>query len=181
MDATKESSLGSKYGIKGYPTIKYFKDGEIAFNANVRDAEKIVEFMKDPKEPPPPPAPEKPWSEDSSDVVHLTDETFKPFLKKKKHVLVMFYAPCKDFQGINLELYLNHFSSSGCGHCKKAKPEYNNAAEKFKDDPKVEFAAVDCTQQQGICSAYDVKGYPSLKYFSYLNKEKFDYTGGRTV
>ena len=96
VDATKEGSLGSKYGIKGYPTLKYFKDGELAFNANVRDAEKIIEFMKDPKEPPPPPAPEKPWSEESSDVAHLTDETFKPFLKKKKHVLVMFYAPCKD-------------------------------------------------------------------------------------
>ena len=32
-------------------------------------------------------------SEEPSDVVHLNDETFKPFLKKKKHVLVMFYAP----------------------------------------------------------------------------------------
>lgn len=74
-----------------------------------------------------------------------------------------------------------NFILPGCGHCKKAKPEYTNAAEKFKDDPKVEFAAVDCTVHQGICSAYDVKGYPSIKYFSYLNKEKFDYTGGRTV
>jgi len=64
----------------------------------VRDAEKIIDFMKDPKEPPPPPAPEKPWSEETSEVVHLTDETFKPFLKKKKHVLVMFYAPCKSFK-----------------------------------------------------------------------------------
>lgn len=47
-------------------------------------------------EPPPPPAPEAPWEDEPSDVVHLNDETFKPFLKKKKHVLVMFYAPCKD-------------------------------------------------------------------------------------
>ena len=28
-------------------------------------------------------------------------------------------------------------SISGCGHCKKAKPEYTGAAEKFKDDNKV--------------------------------------------
>lgn len=48
-----------------------------------------------PKEPPPPPPPEKDWSEVPSEVNHLTDETFKGFLKKKKHVLVMFYAPCK--------------------------------------------------------------------------------------
>jgi hypothetical protein len=32
-------------------------------------------------------------SDEVSDVVHLSDETFKLFLKKKKHVLVMFYAP----------------------------------------------------------------------------------------
>lgn len=38
-------------------------------------------------------------------VEHLTDEDFKPFLKKKKHALVMFYTPW-------------------CPHCKAAKPEY---------------------------------------------------------
>lgn len=31
----------------------------------------------------------------------------------------------------------NFFSTAGCGHCKKAKPEYQAAAEYFKDDPKV--------------------------------------------
>ncbi|XP_065349668.1 protein disulfide-isomerase A5 [Cloeon dipterum] len=162
VDATREGPLASQFNVRGYPSIKYFKDGQLAFDANVREADKIIEFMKDPKEPPPPPAPEKAWSEETSEVAHLTDETFKPFLKKKKHVLVMFYAPW-------------------CGHCKKAKPEFNTAAEKFKEDPKVEFAAVDCTAQQSVCSAYDVKGYPTIKYFSYLNKEKFDYAGGRTA
>lgn len=95
VDVTKESSLGTKFNVRGYPTVKYFRDGTFMFDANVRDAERILEFMKEPKEPPPPPPPETPWSEEKSEVVHLTDETFKPFLKKKKHVLVMFYAPCK--------------------------------------------------------------------------------------
>ena len=48
-----------------------------------------------PKEPPPPPPPEKDWREVPSEVIHLTDEAFKGFVKKKKHVLVMFYAPCE--------------------------------------------------------------------------------------
>ena len=52
-------------------------------------------MVHSPKEPPPPPPPEKDWSEVESDVQHLTAETFKSFTKKKKHVLVMFYAPCK--------------------------------------------------------------------------------------
>ena len=48
-----------------------------------------------PKEPPPPPAPEPSWEEVESDVIHLNEENFKPTLKKKKHALIMFYAPCE--------------------------------------------------------------------------------------
>ena len=94
VDATKEPKLGKRFEVKGYPTVKYFKNGEFAFDAGAARKEKeIIDFMKDPKEPPPPPPPEAPWSEEDSHVVHLNEENFKPFLKKKKHVLVMFYAP----------------------------------------------------------------------------------------
>lgn len=97
LDATKETKTAKQFGISGYPTLKYFKKGEFQFDITLRDENKIIEFMKNPKEPPPPPPPEKPWSEEQSEVVHLTLESFKPFLKKKKHVIVMFYAPCKCF------------------------------------------------------------------------------------
>ncbi|KAJ8917992.1 hypothetical protein NQ315_011445 [Exocentrus adspersus] len=162
IDATKEQSLAARYSVKGYPTVMYFSYGEQKFDVNVREAGKIIDFMRDPKEPPPPPPPEKPWSDEESDVIHLTEETFKQFLKKRKHVLVIFYAPW-------------------CGHCKKTKPEFTEAAVKFRDDPKVEFAAVDCTTQQAVCSANDVKGYPTLKYFSYYTKHTRPYNGGRTA
>lgn len=95
VDATKDGALASKFGVKGYPTVKYFSFGELKFDANVRDTEKVVSFMKNPTEPPPPPPPEKPWEDEETDVVHLDDGNFKTVLKKKKHVLVMFYAPCK--------------------------------------------------------------------------------------
>jgi len=45
-----------------------------------------------PKEPPPP---EKPWNEVESDVQHYDDASFKGTVRKKKHALIMFYAPCK--------------------------------------------------------------------------------------
>lgn len=159
LDATKDAAVASQFNVRGYPTIKYFVNGEFKFDVNIREANKIFEFMKDPKEPPPPPPPEKPWSEEPSEVVHLIDENYKTFLKKKKHVLVMFYAPW-------------------CGHCKKAKPEFSAAAEKYKEDPKVEFAAVDCTLQQALCTVNEVKGYPTFKYFNYYKNSR-PYNAGR--
>lgn len=74
--------------------------------------------------------------------------------------------------------FSNNFT--GCGHCKSAKPEFTEAAAKFRDDPKVEFAAVDCTTQQNLCTANDVKGYPTIKYFSYSKTVKL-YTGSRSA
>lgn len=93
VDAPKEVALASKYGINGYPTVKFFEFGEFKYDLKVRQANEIVAFMRDPKEPPPPPPPEAPWEDQPSEVIHLTDDTFKTVLKKKKNVLVMFYAP----------------------------------------------------------------------------------------
>jgi len=161
VDCTVHTKLSRRFEVKGFPTIKYFKDGQLAFDVgDAREEAVIMKFMKDPKEPPPPPPPETPWSEEESEVVHLTEDDFKSYLKKKKHVLVMFYAPW-------------------CGHCKKAKPEFTGAAEHYKDNTKVEYAAVDCTKHNPICSANDVSGFPTFKYFNYF-KESKAYDGGRT-
>ena len=32
VDATQEADLGTKYGVNGYPTIKWFIDGEVAMD-----------------------------------------------------------------------------------------------------------------------------------------------------
>ena len=45
---------------------------------------------------------------------------------------------------------------------------------------QVEFAAVDCTQETGVCGANDVRGYPTLKYYNYFKTSR-PYDGGRTV
>ena len=51
---------------------------------------------------------------------------FKSFIRDKD-VLVMFYAPW-------------------CGHCKRAKPDYQDAADEATEK---HFAALDCTTEQG--------------------------------
>jgi protein disulfide-isomerase-like protein len=161
VDASRETEVANKFGVKGYPTLKYFENGEFKFDVKLRDTDSIVKFMENPGDGPPAVVEEKEvsWEDEESDVAFLSEETFKTFLKKKKHCLVLFYAPW-------------------CFHCKNAKPEYIKAAESFRDDPKVEFAAVDCTKHSGVCSAYEVRGYPAIKYFSYLKTHK-DYRGER--
>ena len=34
VDATEEKALGTQYGVKGYPTLKWFIDGEVASDYN---------------------------------------------------------------------------------------------------------------------------------------------------
>ena len=157
VDATAETKLGSQFKINGYPTLKYFQNGEFMYDYGfARSTDAIIDFMKEPKAPPPP---EPEWTDIPSKVAHLTDETFKSFLKKKKHALVFFYAPW-------------------CGHCKAAKPHFTAAAEQLVDK-KTALAAIDCTKHQTICAEHDVQGYPTIKYFNY-GKNEFKYMGSRT-
>ncbi|XP_037826152.1 protein disulfide-isomerase A5 [Lucilia sericata] len=160
LDATKEPALAEQFSVAGYPTLKYFVNGQFKYDVNFREATKIVDFMKEPKEPPPPPPPEKSWEEEEdSEVLFLNEQTFSSTLKRKKHALVMFYAPW-------------------CGHCKSTKPEFNAAAKALKEDPRMILAAVDCTRDNSVCLQQEVRGYPTIKYFSYL-KTKSEYVGGR--
>ncbi|KAJ2954256.1 hypothetical protein O0L34_g2505 [Tuta absoluta] len=161
VDATKEPSLASRFDVKGYPTLKYFSKGEYQYDAgHARQEDQIIKFIQDPQEPPPPPPPEKPWAEEQSSVRHLDAASFRNTLRKVKHALVMFYAPW-------------------CGHCKSTKPEFVRAAERFASELMVAFAAVDCTAHQQLCANYDVRGYPTIKYFSYFDKRVDDYSAGR--
>ena len=55
---------------------------------------------------------------------------------------------------------------AGCGHCKKMKPDYTEAAQALKDQeiPAV-LAAVDATKHRKLADTYGIKGFPTLKYF----------------
>ena len=43
---------------------------------------------------------EVPWSEEDTDVFHLTENTFDEFIQTHGSALVMFYAPCKFLMGL---------------------------------------------------------------------------------
>lgn len=92
----------------------------------------------------------------NAEVVKLDSTNFKKTLKDSEYLLVKFYAPW-------------------CGHCKKMAPAY----EKLSNEglPNVVVAEVDATVEKALASKYDVKGYPTLKWF--MNATEYEFRGGR--
>ncbi|XP_063663116.1 protein disulfide-isomerase A5 isoform X3 [Pan troglodytes] len=155
VDATVNKALAERFHISEFPTLKYFKNGEKYAVPVLRTKKKFLEWMQNPEAPPPP---EPTWEEQQTSVLHLVGDNFRETLKKKKHTLVMFYAPW-------------------CPHCKKVIPHFTATADAFKDDRKIACAAVDCVKDknQDLCQQEAVKGYPTFHYYHYGKfAEKYD-------
>ena len=90
VDADAERDLGKRFGIQGFPTLKFFdgkSDKPTDYNGG-RDIESLKAFIADKtgiktKKVVAPP----------SEVVYLTDETFSKQIGGDKNVLVAFTAP----------------------------------------------------------------------------------------
>lgn len=47
LDATTEKAIAERLDVKGFPTLKYFQNGKLAWNFNDRTRDGIVAFMKE--------------------------------------------------------------------------------------------------------------------------------------
>eukprot|EP00475_Leptophrys_vorax_P005922 TRINITY_DN1359_c0_g1_i1.p1 TRINITY_DN1359_c0_g1~~TRINITY_DN1359_c0_g1_i1.p1 ORF type:complete len:387 (+),score=60.61 TRINITY_DN1359_c0_g1_i1:84-1163(+) len=97
-----------------------------------------------------------------SDVVVLNNDNFDDYVGKDEGAFVEFYAPW-------------------CGHCQKLAPEYEQFGTAFKKTKSVVIAKVDCDEHKDLCGRFDVKGFPTLKWFPAKSTKPEDYQGGRDV
>ncbi|XP_059834795.1 protein disulfide-isomerase-like [Hypanus sabinus] len=101
---------------------------------------------------------------EDEDVLVLNKHNFERALKENKYLLVEFYAPW-------------------CGHCQRLAPEYAKAAGQLKtESPEFKLAKVDVIKETELASEFDVRSYPTLKFFQESNrKTPVDYTGKRNA
>ncbi|KAM7367787.1 hypothetical protein PAMP_014062 [Pampus punctatissimus] len=178
VDADQHKSLGSQYGVRGFPTIKIFgadKNKPEEYQGG-RSSQAIVDgamntlrtMVKDRMSGK---SGGSSYNRQSGgggsgsqkDVVELTDDNFDKMVLDSDDVwLVEFFAPW-------------------CGHCKNLEPEWAAAATAVKEQTKgkIRLGAVDATVHQGLSSRYGIRGFPTIKIFR-KGEEPEDYQGGRS-
>lgn len=179
VDADANKSLGKRFGIQGFPTIKYF-DGKsekpLDYNGG-RDLESLTKFVA-----------EKTGVKargagkaQKSDVVMLTDTTFTETIGKDKDVLVAFTAPWCGRESIlpadTPEAALTQYTD-----CKTLAPIWETVATDYAADENVVIAKVDAEAEnsKATSKAQGVASYPTIKFFPRGAKEGIKYDGGRT-
>lgn len=160
VDADAEKTLGKRFGIQGFPTIKYFdgKSDKPEDYSGGRDIDSLTEFITKKTGVKPKKAKAAP-----SQVEMLSDKSFKEQIGGDKDVLVAFTAPW-------------------CGHCKSLAPIWEKVAADFTNEPNVVIAKVDAEAENSKATAQDqgVSSYPTIKFFPKGTTKPEAYEGGRT-
>ncbi|EIW70859.1 hypothetical protein TREMEDRAFT_38433 [Tremella mesenterica DSM 1558] len=153
--------LGQRYGVQGFPTLKWFPAGstEPVDYSGGRDLDSLANFVskesgvKSRIKPPAPPI-----------AVQLDSSNFDDIaLDPTKDVLVAFTAPW-------------------CGHCKSMKPAYEKVAKAFAAETNCIVAQIDADAEDNkpIAAKYEVRSFPTIKFFPKGNGEPIAYSSGRS-
>ncbi|KAK5658524.1 hypothetical protein OQA88_1916 [Cercophora sp. LCS_1] len=159
VDADAEKSLGKRFGIQGFPTLKWFdgKSDQPTDYSGGRDIDALSDFIFQKTG-----VRTKKKASAPQNVVMLTDDSFKKTIGGDKSVFVAFTAPW-------------------CGHCKNLAPVWEDLSLTFANEPNVVVAKVDVEAENSKRTGEEqgVKSYPTIKFFPKGKTEGEYYDGAR--
>ncbi|KIY69040.1 thioredoxin-domain-containing protein [Cylindrobasidium torrendii FP15055 ss-10] len=165
VNCAVDGDLCNDNGIKGYPTLNMYKDGEFVEKfSGARELESLVKFIKRyaPEAPQAAVTPEPvvaSYIPNPDGLVRVLNENTFASTIAEGPAFVKFYAPW-------------------CGHCKKLAPKWKDLARQLQG--KLTIAEVNCDDNKALCKTENIEGFPTLVYYS-PGGSKTDYSGSRQL
>jgi len=154
VDCDQHNELCGRYGVSGFPTLKFFPSGSHGDKDLVEDYtggrgfDDLASFIS-----------EKAGirlAVTPSNVVTADDRNFADVvLNNPKGVFVKFYAPW-------------------CGHCKNLAPTWEKLGDVFQNEPNVEIVKINADQHRISTAPYGIQGFPTLIWFPADDKENYE-------